>query len=432
MPSPSRSPVARWLGAGSRVSRASGPSWRTAGRSLRNRNFRVFLVGQGLSNTGMWVQQTAELWVILRLTGSGAALGLHSVLRYGPVLILGVYGGLFTDRMDRRKLLILTQGLHTVATSALTIAAWAGSASLPLIYGVVLAQGLVNAVDNPLRRGFIRDLASDEELANAVSLNGTMSTVTRTIGPAIGGLLITAFGVEWCFGINAVSYVAVLASLFMIDRGALRRFQPVLRGPGQLREGFRYAWSSDWVRTTLILVGVLSTFAWNWAVLLPVYATATFGGDASLYGLLQSLLSIGSFAGALAIARVVRPEGRHLIVWGGILAASLAVTATAPVLAVGIAGLVLLGMAGTSFTIAAQARLQINVDDSMNGRIMALFTVGWVGSKPVGGLLGGWLMDAGGPRAAFGVGAAMVALVVLAAALRRSNQPASPGKELGG
>lgn len=407
-------------------------SWKTAGRSLRNRNFRVFLIGQGLSNTGMWVQQTAELWVILQLTGSGAALGLHSLLRFGPILVFGVYGGLFTDRIDRRKLLIATQGLHTVSTTTLTIAAWLGSASLPLIYGVVLAQGLVNAVDNPLRRGFIRDLSSDEELANAVSLNGTMGTVTRTIGPAIGGLLITAFGVEWCFGINAVSYVAVLASLFMIDRGALRPFQPVLRGPGQLREGFRYALGSDWIRTTLILVAVLSTFAWNWNVLLPVYATATFGGDASLYGLLQSLLSIGSFVGALAIARVVRPQGRHLIVWGGILAASLAVTATAPVLAVGIAGLVLLGMAGTSFTIAAQARLQINVDDAMSGRIMALFTVGWVGSKPVGGLIGGWIMDAGGPRAAFGVGGVMVGLAVLAAAIRRSNQPTHPGKELGG
>lgn len=367
----------------------------------------------------MWVQQTAELWVILRLTGSGAALGLHSVLRSGPILLFGIYGGLFTDRMDRRKLLIITQGLHTLATSGLTIAAWWHSATLPLVYGVVLVQGLVNAVDNPLRRGFIRDLASDDELANAVSLNGTMGTVTRTVGPAIGGLLITALGVEWCFAINAVSYVAVLVSLFMIERATLRPFQPILRGSGQLREGFRYAWSSEWIRTTLLLVGVLSTFAWNWNVLLPVYATVTLGGGASLYGLLQSLLSAGSFVGAMAMARVVRPRGPHVLAWGGALAASLVVTATAPALPIAIAGLVLLGMAGTSFTIGSQARLQINVDDAMSGRIMALFTVGWVGSKPVGGIIGGWIMDIAGPRMAFGIGGAVVGLAVLAVGMRR-------------
>lgn len=389
--------------------RGRGPGM---GRSLQNHNFRLYLVGQGLSQTGMWIQQTAELWVIHQLTGSGTALGIHAVLRFGPLLLFGVYGGLVSDRHNRRKLLITTQALHAAATGTLAVMVWFWSPTALLIYGVVLTQGVVNAIDNPVRRSFLWNLASKQDLGNAVSLHGALATVSRSIGPALAGLLITTVGVEWCFTINALSYGAVLISLFMIDQTALRTVVPVRRRPGQLREGFRYCWDHPRIRLTLILTVVVSSFAWNWNVLLPEYATSVLGGDAALYGSLASLLGVGSFTGALLTTRRSKLGGRHLRVSGMVLAASLLVTALAPALPVAILGLILLGAAGTSFSVGAQTRLQLNADEAMNGRVMALYSVGFAGSKPVGGLLGGWIMDVLGARQAFGFGGIIVTVAV--------------------
>jgi MFS family permease len=405
-------------------------SWRRVGLSLRNRNFRRFLIGQGISNTGTWVQQTAELWVILQLTGSGTALGLHSVLRWGPVLVFGASAGLVGDRFDRLRLLIVTQSLHALAAAVLAVAAWRSSPTLALVYGVVLAQGLINAVDNPVRRSFLRNLASDEELSNAVSLYGTLVTVTRAFGPAIGGVLIAVIGIRWCFAINTVSYGAVLFSLVTINRGLLRPVALVQRGPRQVREGFAYAWRDPRIRQTLLLANVVSIFAWNWNILLPVYATEEFGGSSTLYGAMVSVLSVGSFLGALATARLPRVGASYVLTSGAILASSLLFTAGAPVLAVAIACLVLLGAAGSSFSVGAQARLQLNVDDQMSGRVMALWSVGFTGSKPIGGLLGGWIMDQLDARAAFAVGGVIVAVAVLASL--SGSRPRRPRPSPGG
>lgn len=389
------------------------------GVSLRNRNFRVYLVGQGVSNTGNWLQQTTELWLILELTGSGTALGLHSVLRHGPVLLLGVFGGLFSDRADRRRLLLATQALLAAVATTYAVVAWVSSPTLVLIYSLVAIQGLINAVDNPLRRTFLRDLTDEHELSNAVSLHSTTTTISRTVGPALGGFLIATLGVKWSFSLNAVSFAAVFGSLLAIDRARLRPAALLGRGRGQLRAGFSYAWQRRRIRNTLVLSAIVSIFAWNWHVLVPGYATIVFDGAAGLYGSMVAALSAGSFVGAVFTARAARLGGRHLTASGFVLTLALVIAATAPTLPIGIVGLVLLGASGTAFTIGAQARLQLNIEDHMSGRVMALYSVVFLGGRPIGGMLGGWIMDLSGPRAAFAAGALVVAVTLIVSRVGR-------------
>jgi len=225
--------------------------------------------------------------------------------------------------------------------------------------------------------------------------------------------VIATVGVVPCFAINALSYGAVLASLFRLDRSALRPSAPVTRAAGQLREGFRYAWRRREIRSALIMVTVAGAFVWNWATILPVYAHTTLAGGASLYGMLLSVLSVGAFAGALATTRLVRVGRRHLLVSSAIMAGALIMAALARALPEAVIALLLLGAASTAFTIGCQARIQLATDNAISGRVLALYSVGFVGSKPLGGLVAGWIIDAAGPRVAFGVNAAAIAIMTL-------------------
>lgn len=395
-----------------------GRAW----RSLRNGNFRLYLLGQSFSQTGNWFQQTAEIWLILQLTGSGAAVGFASALRFGPLLVFGIPAGLLVDRFDRRRLLLVTQGVYTLASGTMAVAAFAASPSLLLIYSMILVQGIVGAVDNPLRRSFVRDLVTDGDLPSAVSLNSTMHTVARSIGPAIAGVLIVAVGVPLCFALNSVSYGIVLVSLFLLDRHSLRPSRPVNSAPGQLREGFRYAWTNRRIRRTLVMVTVLGLSALNWNVILPLYATQAFGGDASLYGLLVGILGVGAFIGGVLVARVTTISGRHFRDAGALMAAAFVVVAIAPDLRIAFVGLALLGAAATSFQIFAQTRLQLEADDAFSGRILAIYSVALVGTKPIGGVLVGIAMDAAGPRVAFAACALITAVLVGFFAVARASR----------
>lgn len=383
----------------------------SAWRSLRNQNFRLYLIGQTFSQTGNWFQQTAEIWLILQLTGSGAAVGVASALRFGPLLVFGIHAGLLVDRFDRRRLMLVTQGAYTLATGAMAVAAFAASPNLLFIYSMILVQGIVGAVDNPLRRSFIRDLVTDEELASAVSLNSTMHTVARSIGPAVAGILIVVVGVPYCFGLNSVSYGIVLVSLVLINRRALRPSRPTPSAPGQLREGFRYAWSNRRIRRTVIMVTVLGLSALNWNVILPLYSTQVFRGDASLYGLLVAILGMGAFVGGLLVARVVTISGRHFRDVGIVMAVAFVISAVAPNLPIAFVGLALLGASATAFQIFAQTRLQLEADDAFSGRILAIYSVALVGTKPIGGVLVGVVMDASGPRIALAACAVITAVL---------------------
>jgi len=391
--------------------------------SLKNRNFRIYLTGQAVSHTGSWVQLVAEIWVILELTDSGLALGIHSVLRFAPILVFGVFTGIIGDRVDRRSLLLVTQFLHTAAVGTMAVFAFLTAPTLLMVYTIALVQGLINAVDNPVRRSFIRDLADEGELSNAVSLHNSVGTFTRGIGPVIAGFLIVSVGVKWCFAINAVSYVAVLITLVLIDQAKLRPSVMAPRGRGQTRAGLRYARSNRPIRRTLLFATMMAVFAWQWNVILPIYVTDEFGGDARLFGFIVLAFSTGSLIGAMYSAGLPRIGGQHLRWASAGLAAALAFAAMAPVLPVAFAAMVLLGASGSAFSIGAQTRLQIAADDEMTSRVMALYSVTFTGAKPIGGLIAGLVIELSSSRAALGLGAVAMATATAAYALELRNRP---------
>lgn len=390
--------------------------------ALRNRNFRRYQTGQGLSHTGVWLQQVAELWFVLEITGSATALGVVTALRFGPILMFGAYGGLLGDRIDRRSLMIRIAFLKTAGAIGLALIARQDAASLAAVYALVLLQGLLATIDNPVRRSFVRDLVDDRTLANAISLNSVFATTSRTVGPAIGGFLIARSGVAWCFGVAAVSYLAVVVSLLIIDPAHLRPAALTKRGPGQIRAGLAYAFNDRRIGSTLALATLVSIFAWNWNVLLPVYAQEELGGGPELYGTLVATLSAGSIAGAAFTSRILNPGRRHLLVSAAAVSVALLLVGLLPSPAVALGSLFLLGATASSFTISAQARLQLNVRDEMSGRIMALYSMAWLGSKPVGGMIGGLIADGPGVRAAFIFGSVMVALSLLALTLSAGGE----------
>ena len=399
-----------------------------AARSLRNRNFRLYLAGQGLSQIGTWFQLTAEIWVIVEITGSGKAVGLHAALRFGPLMLFGIPGSLFSGRFRTPRFLIATQSVYGIAALILAVASFVWSASVPLIYAMVGRGGSRVRFDNPVKRSFIRDMVTDDELPNALSLNSSMEVLTRTVGPALG-VADRRLRSPWCFAFNALSFSAVLISLFLMDRSKLRTEHKLKREPGQLRAGFEYAWSNRRIRRTLLMSIVVFLFAWNWQVVLPVYATKVLDGDASVYGLLVGLLGVGAFVGTLVVARVSgrSPVGSSASSRAA-LASSLLIAAVAPSLLVAVAGLALLGAAGTSFQIGAQTRLQLESDDIMIGRILALYAVCSVGAKPLAGLLAGTVMDAFGARAAFALGGIAVGVLVIGLTLGRATRVSPTGR----
>ena len=388
-------------------------------RALHNRNFRLYVMGQGLSQFGSWFQLTAEIWLIYELTGKGTAVALHSVLRFGPLILLGIPGSLFSGRFNRRYFLAASQSVYGLAALTIAVAAFAWSVTLPLIYGMVLVQGLVFSIENPVKRAFVRDMVSADELPNAQSLNSSMEVLSRAIGPAIAGVVIVTIGAEWCFAINAVSYTAVLTSLFLMDRAALRPDRRLTREPGQLRAGFEYMWANRRIRRIVLMWVVVSLLAWNWQVVLPDYAVKVLGGDASVYGMLVGLLGAGAFAGTLVVARLTRISGRFFRVVCILFAAGLAIAAGSPSLPFAIVGLALLGAAGTAFQIGALTRVQLESNDLMIGRILAIYAVVSVGTKPFAALLAGVIMDNTSPRVPFAVGAVAMALLATGLTLRR-------------
>ena len=388
-------------------------------RAWRNRNFRLYLIGQSVSQIGNWFQQTAEVWLILLLTDSGTAVGIQTALRFGPLLLFGIPAGYLTDRVDRRLLLFGTQVVYILSAGAIAITSFTGTVNLPLVYATAFSRGIVNAIDNPLRRGFVRDLVTDDELTNAVSLNSTMHTIARFIGPALAGSLIVAFGVSWCFTLNTVSYTAVLFSLFLIDPTKMRPGHYEKEGGRQVFAGLGYAWANRRIRRTLAMVTVFGLFVVNWDVVLPLYATEEWAGNASLYGFFVSTIGVGSFIGALVVLRVTRISGAFFRWIGGVMSAGFAVLALTPLLPIAFLGLAIVGAMATSFQIFAQSRLQLEAEDRLSGRVLALYSIALVGMRPIGAPIMGFLVDGLGSRVALGFSAIVVALMVITLLLTR-------------
>jgi MFS family permease len=401
--------------------------WRAARvtfRSMSVRNYRLYFAGQLISTTGTWMQSIAQAWLVLQITGSGVALGVTVALQFLPVLLVGAWGGLVADRVDKRRLLVGTQAAAGVLALVLGTVTALGVVQLWMIYVLALGLGAVNALDNPARRAFVVEMVGDEHVSNAVSLSSAMFMAARVIGPAIAGLVIAGFGVSWCFFANGVSYSAAVIAFLAMRENEFFAVEPVPKRKGQLREGLRYAWSTPALRLVLVLTAVIGTLAFNFQVVLPLLAKQTFSGGADTLGVLYASMSIGSVIGGLVSAHEARATRRFVLGAALAFGAALVAAALAPTFALELLVLVPVGAAGIAFTAMANGVLQTETAPEMRGRVAALFTVAFLGSTPIGGPIIGWVSQQLGPRAGLWVGAvATLAVTAVAiAGIRRRRE----------
>ena len=270
--------------------------------SLANANYRKFFLGQSTSLVGTWMQSTAQSWLVLVLTHSATAIGVVVALQTLPVLLLGPYGGVIADRVDKRRLLIVLQSLMAVQAAVLAAFTLAHDVTYLDVCVLAFVLGLNNSFENPSRQAFMLEMVGPADLRNAVSLNSTMNNAARAVGPAVAGVLIAAVGEGWCFVLNAVSFIAVVGSLMAMDRSALSPSPPAARDRGQLRAGFRYVAHTPSLLIPLIMMGLVGTFAYEFQVTLPVVASQVFHGGSRAYGLLVTAMGVGAVVGGLVSA----------------------------------------------------------------------------------------------------------------------------------
>jgi MFS family permease len=370
------------------------------------------------------MQSIAQAWLVLQITGSGVALGVTVALQFTPVLLVGAWGGLVADRVDKRRLLVGTQAAAGVLALLLGAVTALGVVQLWMIFVLALGLGAVNALDNPARRAFVVEMVGTEHVSNAVSLSSAMFMAARVIGPAIAGLVIAGLGVSWCFFANGVSYSAAVLAFMAMREKEFFAVEPVPRRKGQLREGLRYAWSTPALRLVLVLTAVIGTLAFNFQVVLPLLAKETFSGGAETLGVLYAFMSIGSVIGALVSAHEAQASRRFVLGAALAFGAALVVAAFAPTLGVELLVLVPVGAAGIAFTAMANGVLQTECAPEMRGRVAALFTVAFLGSTPIGGPIIGWVSQQLGPRAGLWVGgvATLAVTVAAIAGIRRHRE----------
>lgn len=389
--------------------------------SLRIYNYRVWAAGALVSNVGTWMQRVGQDWLVLtQLTDhSATAVGIVMALQFGPPLLLLPLTGWAADHLDRRRLLIWTQALSGLLALGLGIVTLTGVVELWQVYGFAFLLGCVTAFDAPARQTFVSDLVSDDYVANAVALNSTSFNGARMVGPAIAGLLIAAVGEGWLFMVNAGSYAAVLVSLLCLRINELYADPPPERARGAMLEGFRYVWHRPDLMAVLVMLALIGTFGFNFAIFISTMSVTVFQGDSSQYGLLSSAMAVGTMGGALLSAR--RPVPGMVL-----MCASAAAFGVAALLAAAMPGpwtfalmLVPVGLAALTFMTASNSMMQLTTERGMRGRVLALRIAVVMGGTPVGAPLVGWIADTFGARWALGAGAlsglaaAGVALVYL-------------------
>ncbi|WP_435829059.1 MFS transporter [Saccharopolyspora shandongensis] len=405
-------------------------------RSLRERNYRYYASGQVVSLTGTWMQRAAQDWLVLELSGgSPAALGVAVALQFAPTLLLTLWAGVVADRFDKRRMLVATQSALGVCGLVLGLLDVTGVVLLWHVYLLCFVLGCFAAIDAPVRQSFVVEMVGSRQLTNAVALNSMTFNLARIVGPAIAGVLITAIGTGWVFLLNGLSSVAVVAGLALMDASALHRAKPPPKERGQLRAGLRYVRGRPDLIVVMVLVFFIGTFGMNFESSFAVIARNVFGRDADGYGLLITMLAVGTLSGAaLAARRSGRgvPRLRLMLLGAGVFGVLEAVAALMPTYELFAASLVPVGIAVMTFTTSANATVQLAVEPTMRGRVMGLYMLLFLGGKPLGGLASGWLAEVLGPRWPILLGG----LVSLAAALggvavlawrRRTGLPESKG-----
>lgn len=382
--------------------------------SLANRNYRLFMVGQVVSMSGTWMQSIAQGWLVLRLTGSGTALGLVVALQFLPVLLVGPLGGVIADRFPKRRLLAVTQFLAMFQAATLGLLVVTGTVELWMVYAMAGLFGLVTAIDNPARQTFVLEMVGPANLTNAITLNSVVVNAARVVGPALAGLLIAVVGIGVCFLVNAASYVTVLGALALMRSDELDPSPTQARARHQLRDGLAYVRSTPALLIPLVMMAIIGTLSYEFTVILPLVAERTFGGGAGTFATLTSAMGVGAVVGGLATAgRARQPSDESLVRAAALFGVVILAAAMAPSLWMEVAVLVLVGAASINVLATGNTTLQLRSAPEMRGRVMALWAVAFLGTTPVGGPIIGFIGEHAGPRIGLGVGG----LAALGAAL---------------
>jgi MFS family permease len=404
--------------------------------SLHERNYRLFFSGQLVSVIGTWMETVAQSFLVLDLTHSGTQLGLAIAARFAPMCLFGPLGGLYADRLDRRKILYATQTAQGLLAAVFAILIATGSIRMWIVYLLALGLGAANVFDNPARQTLISEMVSPDNLPNAVTLNSIMMNMARVFGAALGGAIAAAIGLALCFTFDAVSFGAVLISLALMRGADLYSAPLVARKKGQVRQGLAYVRSTPELLIPLLMIGLIGTLAWEFQVSLPLMATNVFGGDAATYGVMASIMGAGAIVGGLVSAARPRPRARALSVaaigWGIAITAA----ALAPSLPLELATMAFVGYGSLTFNSYAKTTLQLAARPEMRGRVMALWGLAWMGSTPIGGPIIGWIGQEAGARWTLIIGGVptvicgLLALPAMARIDRRRAAAQAPGDDV--
>jgi MFS family permease len=410
-------------------------------RSLRQRNAKLFFAGMLVSNVGTWMQTTAQGWLVYRLTGEGTSLGLVLACQFVPQLLLGPWSGVVADRTNRRRLTLITQAGMTVQALILGVLDLTGVITMPLVFVFAVVLGVLSALDNPARRGLVTELVDEEDIPNALSLNTAVMTGSRIFGPALAALLVSLVGTGWCFLGNGLSFLAVIGALLAINPAQLRTPPPAPKGGQPLRDGLRFVWHDPVLRSTFVILTIVSTFAFNYPVSLLLLASRGLGGGAAAFGLLLSFASIGSLVGSLMIASRLHVGVRTMLATLVVLGVASVTLSLAMSLWTALPLAIPLGAGGAAYIASTNGILLPRTPPHLRGRVLALQATAFLGSTPIGGPVTGWIGDHVGARWSLAYGGLIsLACVGLAAAAirdrRRSAEeltvvavevPASPG-----
>jgi MFS family permease len=386
-------------------------------RALSVRNYRLYFSGQVLSNTGTWMQRVAQDWLVLDLSGgSGIALGITTGLQFLPFLLFSLWGGTLADRVERRRLLLWTQGAMGMLALLLGLATLHGNATVTLVYGFAFALGVVAAVDNPTRAAFVNEIVGPDSLHNAIALNSASFNLARLVGPAVAGVMVAAIGSGWVFIINAASFGLTMMALVAM-RGA--ELAPQVREAGKVRlvQGLRYVRARrDLVLVLVLLLGV-ATFGLNYQITMALMARQQFHLGAAEFGLMSTALAVGALVGSLLAARRTSAPLRLVVTAALGFGLVEIVVGISPTYAVMLLTLPFAGLLAMTFTTSSQSFLQLHSEAWVRGRVMGIFTLMFFGGTPVGAPLIGWAADRLGPRSGLLVGGAGTIVWTAVAAL---------------
>ncbi|MCW3044390.1 MAG: hypothetical protein JWL57_2548 [Actinobacteria bacterium] len=400
--------------------------------SLRTRNFRLFFIGQTISNTGNWLTTVALTLLVLHLTHSGLAIGLLMAAQYGPLLLFSIGAGAIADRHNKRNLLFVTQGLEMVESIVLALLAFMRHPPLAALYVTAAAGGTLLAFDNPLRRSFVTEMVPAEDRPNAVVLYSLIVNVARIFGPALAGVLAVTVGYGWCFSVDAASYLVVLGALWMMRPAELRRLAPRPRARGDIRAGLRYVADNPNLWVSFVMLGAVGMLAYNFTVTLPLFAIRSLHGGDGAFTLLYSTFSAGAVVSALVIANKGLVHIRHIVIGSAALGLTMLGLATVPNVGVAIPAAFLVGLTSILYMTSTTAIIQVEADPALHGRILALQTFVLGGTIVLGGPILGWLADTMGARAPIVLGgivclvAAVWGLATNRRVIRRAALVASP------